>query len=106
MRRSDLDKPLAKRAVTFSDFGTPNINVTIQVIPRSKIRGSMRRIVATCALAGSLAGILLFTIGTDQARAQSRAKVVKAAVPSFGNADAITEEELQVYSYFLASDQL
>ena len=66
----------------------------------------MRQIVATCALAGSIAGVLLFTIGSDPARAQSRAKAVKAAVSGYGNADAITEDELKVYSYFLASDQL
>ena len=66
----------------------------------------MRQIIATCALAGGIACALLFTLGPDQARAQSKAKAVKAAVPNFGNADAITEDELKVYSYFLASDQL
>ncbi len=66
----------------------------------------MRQIVATCALAGGIACALLLTIGTDQARAQSKAKAIKAAVPNFGNAEAISEEELKVYSYFLASDQL
>ena len=66
----------------------------------------MRQIVATCAVAGSLAGILLFTVGADQARAQSKAKAVKTAAAGYGNAEAITEEELKVYSYFLASDQL
>ncbi len=66
----------------------------------------MRQIIATCALAGGIACALLLTIGTDQARAQSKAKAIKAAVPNFGNAEAISEEELKVYSYFLASDQL
>ena len=66
----------------------------------------MRRIAVSCALAGAVACAVLFTIATDQAHAQSKAKVVKAAVPSFGNADAISEEELKVYLYFLASDQL
>ncbi|MBS1856035.1 MAG: M28 family peptidase [Acidobacteria bacterium] len=43
------------------------------------------------------------------ARAQSKAKSKKAAtaVPtSYGNADAITQDELKAYLYFLASDQL
>jgi hypothetical protein len=66
----------------------------------------MRRIAVSCALAGAVACAVLFTVTTEQARAQSKAKVVKAAVPSFGNADAISEEELKVYLYFLASDQL
>jgi len=34
------------------------------------------------------------------------AKPVAAVAPSFGNADAISEEELKIYLYFLASDQL
>src|SRR6201999_1573151 len=49
---------------------------------------------------------VLFTITTDPAHAQSKAKAVKAAVPNFGNAEAISEEELKVYLYFLASDEL
>jgi hypothetical protein len=41
------------------------------------------------------------------ARAQSKAKATKTAPPSsYGNADAIAEEELKAYDYFLASDQL
>src|SRR5580658_10995216 len=31
---------------------------------------------------------------------------VAAAVVSYGNADSITEEEMKIYDYFLASDQL
>ena len=35
------------------------------------------------------------------------AKTAKTqATPSFGNADAITEEEMRIYDYFLASDQM
>src|SRR4051812_27943523 len=34
------------------------------------------------------------------------AKVVAKAAPAHGNSDAITELELKVYDYFLASDQL
>jgi Zn-dependent M28 family amino/carboxypeptidase len=34
------------------------------------------------------------------------AKVKTAAVATFGNSDSITEQELKIYDYFLASDQL
>jgi hypothetical protein len=47
------------------------------------------------------------TMGTDRASAQSKKPAAKAApAPSYGNADSITEDELKVYDYFLASDQL
>ena len=69
----------------------------------------MRRIIVTCAAAAALTYVLLSTTGTGQAEAQSKkaAKAAKAApAPTYGNADAITENELKVYDYFLASDQL
>jgi len=52
--------------------------------------------------------VLLFTLAWSQAAPQ-RAKTRDAkapAVASYGNADAITEDELKTYDYFLASDQL
>ena len=69
----------------------------------------MRRIVAGGALAAAVLCAILWNVGSQPVRAQSRSratKAVKAAVPAFGNADAISEEELKVYLYFLASDQL
>ncbi|MEK6629149.1 MAG: M28 family peptidase [Acidobacteriota bacterium] len=55
----------------------------------------MPRITRTAALLGSL----LFTLTwVNTAEPQSKGR--------FGNADAITEDELKVYEYFLASDQL
>jgi len=67
----------------------------------------MRRIIVSCTAAAALAYALLSTTGTGQAQAQSK-KAAKAAPapPAYGNADAITEAELRVYDYFLASDQL
>jgi hypothetical protein len=61
-----------------------------------------------------MAAVFLFAvlsaIGSDQAAAPAKAKAAKAdktaAPPGFGNADAISQEELKVYEYFLASDQL
>jgi len=66
----------------------------------------MRRIMVTCAAAAALTYILLSSTGTDRALAQSRKAAKTAPAPTYGNADAITENELKVYDYFLASDQL
>jgi hypothetical protein len=66
----------------------------------------MRRFAVSCALAGAFACAVLVTTMTDAAHAQSKARAVKAALPGIGNADAISEQELKVYLYFLASDQL
>src|SRR5580698_6104325 len=44
---------------------------------------------------------------TPALESQSKNSVAaKAANPAFGNADSITQEELKIYLYFLASDQL
>src|SRR5580692_7816839 len=69
--------------------------------------GSMRRIIVTCVAAAAFTFVMFSTMGTDRANAQSKKPAAKAApAPSYGNADAITEDELKVYDYFLASDQL
>jgi hypothetical protein len=66
----------------------------------------MRRIIGSLALLGTL----LFTLAwIEAAPQQSKAKNNKAFAAKtvgYGNADAITQEELKVYDYFLASDQL
>ncbi len=71
----------------------------------------MRRIVISCSLAAVLAVAVLSSVQAQQSASQAKAKpgksgAAKAAAPSYGNADAITEDELKVYDYFLASDQL
>ena len=66
----------------------------------------MRRIIVTGAAAAALSYLVLSTAGTERAHAQSKKAAKAAAVPTYGNADAITENELKVYDYFLASDQL
>ena len=61
-----------------------------------------------------MAAVFLFALpsatGSDQAAAPAKGKAAKAektaALPGYGNADAITQEELKAYEYFLASDQL
>src|SRR6266496_3785278 len=67
----------------------------------------MRRILVTCAAASLVVLAALSTIGVDRASAQSNRKAAKAAAaPTYGNIEAISEDELKVYDYFLASDQL
>src|ERR1700721_2176091 len=69
----------------------------------------MRRIL----ISSSLLTILAFTVIMTERKANSApqskakaAKVVTPAVTGYGNAEAITEEEMKIYDYFLASDQL
>lgn len=68
----------------------------------------MRRVLVSSAVA-VLAASVLFSVAADRAAAQSKAKAAKgtaAAPPAYGNSDAITQDELKVYDYFLASDTL
>ncbi len=66
----------------------------------------MRRIWTTAAAAFCVLAAMSLG-GTDSARAQSKARKSKAAPPAgYGNSDAITQDELKAYLYFLASDQL
>src|SRR5262249_34277988 len=63
---------------------------------------TMRFTIAICAAAAAL----LFAGWSGRAEA-AKAKTVKSSAPAtFGNADAISEEELRIYLYFLASDHL
>ncbi|MFL6112715.1 MAG: hypothetical protein ACJ786_15390, partial [Catenulispora sp.] len=62
----------------------------------------MRQIVVGTSLAIALLAILS---GAPQSK-KSAPAAGAAAAPAFGNSDAITEEELKVYLYFLASDEL
>src|SRR5271157_976275 len=72
----------------------------------------MRRIIVSCSLAAALTIAVLSTVQAQQAATQGKAKPAKpgaakaVAAPSYGNADAIGEDELKAYVYFLASDQL
>ena len=67
----------------------------------------MRRIFAGCAMAALFLLAVLSATGADKTAAPAKARAAKAAAPlGYGNADAISQEELKVYEYFLASDQL
>src|SRR3954469_2634120 len=69
----------------------------------------MRRIIASFSATALLTLAVLTYVGSHRAVAQSPAKSKQAKpapAPSFGNVDAIGEEELKIHLYFLASDQL
>src|SRR5260370_1156897 len=69
----------------------------------------MRRIIVSLSATALLGLAVLTYLGADRAAAQSpaKSKQAKAAVmPSFGNTDAIGEDELKIHLYFLASDPL
>lgn len=66
----------------------------------------MRRIIVTCAAAAGLSLMLLSQMGAQQPKSKSAKSSKTAAVSGFGNADAISQDELRIYDYYLASDQL
>ena len=67
----------------------------------------MHRIVVTsCSLAVLTVSVLFTLRGADAPKSKTKAAKVAAAPVSYGNADSITEAEVKVYDYFLASDQL
>jgi Zn-dependent M28 family amino/carboxypeptidase len=63
----------------------------------------MRRITGTTSL---LIGVLSFTMWTAVAAQQAKSPYIKASGAAFGNVDAITQDELKTYEFFLSSDQL
>ena len=65
----------------------------------------MRRFII-CTSAVALLTLAAFSTKGADNKAKSKSAKTVAAVPSFGNADAINEQELKIYDYFLASDQL
>ncbi|HUA58157.1 MAG TPA: M28 family peptidase [Verrucomicrobiae bacterium] len=70
----------------------------------------MRRILISCTVAGALTFAVLSLV-PHRAAAQSKSKTVTAASkaaapPAYGNSDAINEDTLRNYLFFLASDQL
>src|ERR1039458_1866306 len=70
-------------------------------------RGSMRRMVLSSTLLAVVS--LMVSGGVRAGNSQPKPKAAKAAaaVPaSYGNVDSISEEEVKIYLYFLASDQL
>ncbi len=75
------------------------------------LRLPMRRILIGSSLVTILSFTAFMTVRKANSAPQSKskaaaAKVVTAATGPYGNSDAITEEEMKIYDYFLASDQL
>jgi len=67
----------------------------------------MRRIVVSSSLLAMLSLAVLFTTGATKPPRESARKAAKSrAIAKYGNADWITENEMKIYDYFLASDQL
>jgi hypothetical protein len=70
----------------------------------------MRRIITSFSSVAALSLCVFFTVGANlpaKSASKSAAKSAKSrAASKYGNADSITENELRIYDYFLASDQL
>src|SRR5580704_7974225 len=67
----------------------------------------MRRIlISTSLLALSLTLFVTVRAADTPPSKAKPAKVVATAAVGYGNADSITQEEMKIYLYFLASDQL
>lgn len=67
----------------------------------------MRGLLTGCSAAAVFAGGLFLAFSGNGVAADGKGKTAKTpAVPTYGNSDAISTDELKVYDYFLASDQL
>lgn len=67
----------------------------------------MRRLMTGCSAAAAFACTVFFAFSGNGVAADGKGTPKKGpVVPSYGNSDAITQEELKAYDYFLASDQL
>jgi hypothetical protein len=67
----------------------------------------MRRIGLSFSVIAAVSVSILFTLGATNLPKESARKTPKAsAATKYGNVDSISENELKVYDYFLASDQL
>jgi Zn-dependent M28 family amino/carboxypeptidase len=63
----------------------------------------MRRITGTTSL---VIGLLALLMWTGVAAQQAKSPYIKASGAAYGNVDAITQDELKTYEYFLSADQL
>jgi hypothetical protein len=71
----------------------------------------MRKIVLSSSLVFGVVLALTAVVLVETAKSEPQAKakpskIVASTTAGYGNADSITEEELKIYLYFLASDQL
>ena len=66
----------------------------------------MRRQILSCTVLAVFSLAVLFALPATSSPQQSKPKATKASAAGYGNADSISQEELKVYEYFLASDHL
>ena len=66
----------------------------------------MRRIVMSLSVAAVFLIFAIISVAAKLPRKTAGAAGKTRATPTYGNADSISEEELKIYDYFLASDQL
>jgi hypothetical protein len=67
----------------------------------------MKRIIAGCSLLCFVSLGVLLTVGAAEFREGSNSAAPGVSkVARYGNAESISEEEMKIYDYFLASDQL
>lgn len=67
----------------------------------------MRRVITGFSLITAVSLCVFFALGAAKSPRASASKATKArAAAKYGNADSISENELRIYDYFLASDQL
>jgi hypothetical protein len=66
----------------------------------------MRKNIVSGTLLTVISLAVLITMTSARPAAQTKAKASKAGAATYGNSDSINEEEMKIYDYFLASDQL
>src|SRR5579864_3487084 len=70
-------------------------------------RESMRKNLISGSLLTVISLAVLMSIASANPAPQSKTKATKSgATMTYGNSDSINEEEMKIYDYFLASDQL
>ena len=66
----------------------------------------MRRIIVTTSLLALAIATTLLSQSKPLSKEKPASKNATPAAPAYGNADSISQEEMKIYLYFLASDQL
>lgn len=67
----------------------------------------MRKLIVSSSILAALALAILVTVVKATPPQQSKSKTTKGgAAATYGNSESITENEMKIYDYFLASDQL
>ena len=71
------------------------------------MRKNLNRVLISGSLLAVISLAVLISMASAKPAPQNKARATKAgAMMSYGNSDSINEEEMKIYDYFLASDQL